>query len=61
MWCEAVTTVKIHICVIQIMTPRSLARSSYVDCHLTEILGGAVGTCEKAVQPKSKTNNDMQA
>jgi hypothetical protein len=42
------------VCGIWIMTPCSLARSSYVECHLTEIRGVAVGTCEKARQQKTK-------
>ena len=42
------------VCGICIMTPSSLVRSSYVECHLTEIRGVAVGTCEKARQQKTK-------
>jgi len=42
------------VCGIWIMTPCSLARSSYVECHITEIHGVAVGTCEKARQQKTK-------
>jgi hypothetical protein len=51
---EAPRQWRLIMCGIWIMTLCSMARSSYVECHRTEIRGVALGTCEKT------RTNDMQ-